>query len=136
MFLSTLNSVVRMVLAFPLDWLRLTIHSWEILLESLHFRIKWKAWEHPCIFCRDLDKSRVPRNMSGVIRYRNVWMIRLLQPELKKAFSRQKNRGVPICHNDSGNVPSHVIRALILGLVTLGGWVALVYGWLYAVSSR
>lgn len=117
-----------MLLALPLDFVRLTFHTWHIAFESFHFRSKWDVWEHPCIFCRDLDKSCVPRKMSAKIRYRNLWMIRWIQPELGIMYSRKKGRPLPVCHTDSGVVRTHRFRILLTCLLTSAVWAGLLYG--------
>jgi hypothetical protein len=128
---TSFKTFIGMLLAFPLDFVRLTGHAWQILIESVRFRLQWKTWEHPCVFCRDVNKSIVPRNMSEMIRYRNVWMIALLQPEIRTMYSRRRQRRIPVCHTDSGVVPSHVLRALLVCTLTTGIWLSLLYGFFF-----
>jgi hypothetical protein len=89
----------------PVDLFRLMIHSWRFMLGGYFNRFTHYSSEQPCIFCIGHDTGQVPRNMADRIRYRNVWMARILVPELR-IVKDTKGRAMPICNREGGHLKS------------------------------
>lgn len=111
--------IIYMLIWLPVDLFRLLQHSWAFWLQSVYFRRNWGVWEQPCIFCQDLDRSAIPRNMKYIIRYRNPWLIRLLLPGLRTEKSVSCGKRRYICNNESGIVRGGWRIAGITFLITL-----------------
>ena len=107
------------ILMFPVDLMRLTIDVWRFTLERPAYR-----GEQPCIYCRGCDNSETPRVMSYRIRYWNLWMPRLLHPDLRKKSSSSTLRPLPVCHREGGylRLPFYIP---ILALLLAGFWSSL-----------
>jgi hypothetical protein len=121
------------ILNFPLDLIRLTIHSWQISGGWIINRLGYKHAEQRCPFCRDCDQSVVPRAMHRQIRYWNIWLIQLLLPHLKSYTNPTLFRRIPICKNDTGYL-HNAWQAFLLVMALSAGWLAL-FIWLYLLTE-
>lgn len=129
-----LRRAIILCLFFPVDLIRLSADACRMTLDAFRFRLQWGVWEHPCIFCRDIDKSHVPRRMSRTVRYRNLWMVRLLQPEIQSMHSKKHGRRLPLCRNESGVVPSRFVPVVFISILTLLFWSVFLYGGLVFIG--
>lgn len=116
-----MKSMLRFLLGvvfFPVDLFRLMMDSWRMTMEGFPHRFYYQTGEQPCIFCRDMDLSVVPRVMSWRIRYWNLWMVRLLLPDLQVKANPKGLRNLPVCPNESAYVPTLTRVPLIAGITT------------------
>ena len=122
--MKKIRYVMGCLLNFPFDLIRLTIHSWEIATTTLISRLWYNQPEQRCPFCQNCDQSVVPRRMNGLIRYWNIWLIRLLLPHVQGNPSARNIRKIIICRNETGylKTPWH---SLILALILTLFWVSL-----------
>lgn len=116
------------VMFFPLDLMRLTLDAWAFTLEGYSYRFLYKKKDQPCIYCRGFDCGVTPRAMHTRIRYWNLWMVRILHPNLKAIEARQGLRHIPICHEEGGHLhtPAYVplvaiVCSLLWGAVLFWG---------------
>ena len=112
-------------LFFPLDLLRFTRHTWQFLLEGYFLRFQNESPDYMCPFCRDVDLDQVPMGIRSRVKYRNIWMIRLLAPQIKGMAVKHNGRKiqVPVWTSESSFVvPPGYTPILALGLFAF--WVA------------
>lgn len=120
-----------MVLLFPADLFRFTVDAWRYTLEWFGYCLFGRSEEQPCIFCRGLDLGHVPRRVSFRMKYRNLWLVRLLQPELVIQPAKDRCRPRIACMREGGYIrmPRYIpVLAVVLGgLWIAGGGAALWY---------
>lgn len=108
---------------FPVDFCRLTRDAWKFTLEGYSHRHLYGNPDQPCIYCRDCDSGRVPRPMHQQIKYWNLWMLRVLHPQLVLLEADRRVRKVPVCMNEGGYIYTPVylpLTAVICSLIWLG----------------
>lgn len=118
-------NILANILFFPMDLLRLTVHAWQFTLDGYFDRFFKMYPEQMCVICRDLDTGVVPRPLCRRANYRNIWMLRILLPEVEVWNATATHRSIPICRNESAQVVVPVWTPLLaLGLLLL--WTGLV----------
>lgn len=111
---------MRNLLWFPMDLFLFTFHCWLYTLSHLQYRILGTYGEQPCLFCQGGNVGE-PRVLNGRMKYRNLWMPRLLNPEIEILPAKRKHGAVAMCAREGGYVrrPFWVpIAAVLLG----AGW--------------
>lgn len=115
--------VLWMIVVFPLDLFRFTVDAWRYTFEWFSYCILGNSKEQPCIFCRGLDLGTVPRRVSTRIHYRNLWLVRLMQPELEVRPAKDRCRPRVACMKEGGylRLPRYIpLLAVVLGAL----WIA------------
>lgn len=121
------------IFMFPVDFFRFTVDAWQLTLEGLSHRIFYKNKDQPCIYCRDMDCGYAPRPMHAKIRYWNLWLVKLLHPELVTLEPRRGIRKVPMCMKEGGYVYTPVYLPLVAIISSLL-WLALLL-WLLWITE-
>lgn len=97
-------NLIKNVFFLPIDLFRLTIHSWKFMLEGYLNRFLCTSPEQMCIFCQNLDAGMVPRVLSSEVKYKNLWLIRMLVPDIEVRKLPNSRKRVPVCSNEGGCV--------------------------------
>ncbi len=121
------------ILFSPLDFLRLTADAWSFTIEGFTYRFIYKKKDQPCIYCRGMDCGFSPRVMRTRIRYWNLWMVRILHPNLAALEPRRGIRKVPMCRREGGYVHTPAYTPLIAITCSLI-WLALIWWVLYLIG--
>ena len=111
---------------FPVDLFRFTADAWRYTFSWIHYCVLGNSKDVPCLFCRGLDLGEVPRRVSFRIHYQNLWLVRLLQPDLATQKAEDRLRPRMACMREGGYIrlPWYVpVLALVLG----AGWNAALF---------
>jgi len=119
------------VIFFPVDVFIFTYHCWLYTFEVMHYRGCLKLEEEPCIFCRGLNVGDA-RCLNKKVKYRNLWLAKLLNPEMQIAYKKGHFRPRITCEKEGGYLTSSAwipVAAVLLGLswfcaLGLGLWVS------------
>jgi len=106
----------------PVDLIRFTVDCWRYSIEGFGYRFLNRHPDQPCIHCRGMDFAVTPRCMNLRIRYANVWLVRVLDPDLTVRRAPGIFRPYVFCKNPLGYVspPAYVpLLALILNVLWL-----------------
>lgn len=114
-----------LVLWLPVDLLRFTVDAWRYTVEWISYCVFGNSPEQPCIYCRGLDVgSRVPRRVAFRIHYRNLWLVKLLQPELAIRNVEGRMRPRVACMREGGYIRLPWYVPVLAGCMGLF-WIAL-----------
>ena len=100
----TLHLLFRLLIQiiwFPVDLFRFTYHCWLYTFSMIHFRWFLKYEEEPCIFCRGGEVGET-RCLNSRIKYHNMWMVKLLNPDINFTPSNKRLRPVMTCDREGG----------------------------------
>jgi len=122
-----------LVIWLPVDLFRFTLDCWRYVFGWFHYRVYRKTEEQPCIFCQGLDVGMVPRRVSYRIRYRNIWLVKLLQDDLVFMKFEDRLRPRVVCMREGGYLRLKtrvMVLAVFLGFAWNAGllWVIWVSG--------
>jgi hypothetical protein len=109
----------------PIDFMRLTMDAWRFTVEGFSHRYVHKNRDQPCIFCRGMDCGFAPRSVHTKIRYWNLWMPRILYPELVTLEPRRGLRKVPVCQREGGYIYTPAYLPLVAIICTILWLIAL-----------
>jgi hypothetical protein len=108
---------------FPFDLIRFTCDAWTFTIEGYTHRLKFNNPDQPCIYCRGTDTGYSPRRMHLRIKYWNLWMPKLLHPNLGAFYSPGRLKKIPVCKTEGGHLftPKYIpFVALILTVMWTG----------------
>lgn len=92
------------VLLFPVDLFRFTVHCWLYTFGMMTYRWRLGYEDQPCVFCRGTDVGDVPRDIGNRMKYRNVWLARLLNPDITLQKDEAGGKPSPVCMREGGYV--------------------------------
>lgn len=108
---------VIQIIWLPIDVFRFTYHCWLYTFSMIRFRAYLKYSEDPCIFCRGESVGHT-RYLNRKIKYQNIWMVKLLNPEIDVTSRKGRIRPALSCKHEGGyrNSPMWIPwAAVILG---------------------
>lgn len=112
--MAVIIRILKKVLLFPLDLLFLTVDSWIVGGRYL-VRLIRREKDQRCHFCKGEDTSEANHPVRSVLKYQNIWLVRLLSPCLRVRSESPKR--VVVCSREGGYTKaSPLAPVLALGM--------------------
>lgn len=96
--------ILKLSVYLPVDTFRFTTDAWRYTFKWIYRQLFFDSQEFRCPFCIDLDVGHVPRRISPVIKYKNIWLLKLLQPEIVVTKYPDRPRPRLACMNEGGYI--------------------------------
>jgi len=131
-FFKKISVILKKIMLFPLDLLYLTVDAWVVGYFYL-LRVVRREKDQRCHFCRGEDNSEPGHTVRSVLKYQNIWLVRLLQPCLRLESGGPKRQ--VICSREGGYTKASALAPVLAVGLTLFWW-GLLLGALTSVSSE
>jgi hypothetical protein len=92
------------VVLFPVDLFRFTADAWRYTFSWMNYCLLNDSKDLPCLLCRGLDLGEVPRRVSFRVKYRSIWLAKLLHPELETMPAGDRVRPRIACMREGGYI--------------------------------
>lgn len=123
--------ILKQIFLFPLDLIYLTVDAW-IIGSRYMVRLFRKEKEQRCHFCQGDDYTEPDHAVRSVLKYQNIWLVRLVSPCIRE--KRSGKRRHTYCVREGGYTKaSPAAPVLAVGMPCF--WALLLFGSLYLLSS-
>ncbi len=95
----TILNILKKIFLFPLDLMYLTYDSWIIGFRYILTLFR-KEKDQPCHFCRGEDYREENHPVRAVLKYQNMWLVRLVSPCIRVKQTGRKR--VALCRREGG----------------------------------